>query len=201
MEALLQLLHAVHPLTPKLNQHLRAKIKKFTFKKGQIIFKEGVIASRILYLEEGLIRSFSIVNGKKASNYFMRQGDIIISVESFFQQIPAYDTIVALEDCVCWGITYDELEETYQKFTKFNTNGRRIVQVYYCKSEARHRTRQLKKPELMYKEIMEADPDLLSRVRDNYVASYLNVSKATYSGIKRRYVEMLRISRSKNVQF
>ena len=112
MEALLYLLNQVNKLTPKLQRHLRGKIKRITFKKGQIIFKVGQIADRILYIEKGLIRSYTIVNGKKASNYFMREGDIIISVESFLAQIPAFDTIEALEDCVCWGITHEELEET-----------------------------------------------------------------------------------------
>lgn len=61
MEALLQLLHKVNKLTPKLQTHLREKIKRITFRKGQIIFKVGQIADRILYIEKGLIRSYTIV--------------------------------------------------------------------------------------------------------------------------------------------
>jgi CRP-like cAMP-binding protein len=192
MEALILLLHSIHPLSPAIREHLKLRIKKYTYKKRQTIVKEGEKASLILYLEKGLIRSYSVVDGQKASNYFMREGDIIISVESFFEQVPAYDSIEALEDCVCWGITFDELEETYLLHPDFNIHGRKITAIYYCKSEARHRSQHRKKPEEKYQILMEKDPELLSRVKDSHVASYLDVSKATYSGIKRRYAEILR---------
>ncbi len=109
MEALIKLLHAVYPLSPALQAHLRSKIECYRFKKGKNIVTAGEIASHILYVEKGLVRSYSIVKGKRASNYFMREGDIVISVESFLQQIPAYETLEALEDCVCWGISHAEL--------------------------------------------------------------------------------------------
>jgi CRP-like cAMP-binding protein len=197
MEALIQLLHRVRPLSPALEAHLRSKIKRYTFKKGDLMVKEGEIASLILFLEKGLIRSYSRVNGKKASNYFMREGDIVISVESFLQQIPALESIEALEDCIAWGITFEELEETYRLFMEFNIHGRLICGQYYCVSEARHRSKHRKKAEEKYAWLMESDPELLSRVMDVHVASYLDVSKATYSAIKAGYALRLRQSRSR----
>src|ERR1700760_502187 len=147
MEALIRLLHAVLPLSPPLEAHLRCRIKCYRFKKGELIVAAGEKASHILYLEEGLIRSFSTVKGKRASNYFMREGDIIISVESFLQQVAALESIEALEDCVCWGITFEELQETYALFPEFNIHGRIITGMYYCRSEARHRSKHRKNPE------------------------------------------------------
>jgi CRP/FNR family transcriptional regulator, anaerobic regulatory protein len=201
MEELLQLLHQVHKLTPKLRTHLQGKITRVTFKKGRIIFKAGQVADQILYLEKGLIRSYTLVDGEKASNYFMREGDIIISVESFLTRVPAPDTIEALEDCVCWGITWKELEETYRLFPRFNINGRIITGLYYAKSEARHRARHYKKGVALYEAIMAGDPELLSRVKDSLVASYLNVATSTYSALKKAYQEKLQLSRRKNVRF
>lgn len=62
----------------------------------------GEVASHILYLEMGLVRSYSIIvkakRSKKTnkvkkqkaevSNWFMREGNIIISVQSFLRQTP-----------------------------------------------------------------------------------------------------------------
>ncbi|WP_188932189.1 Crp/Fnr family transcriptional regulator [Puia dinghuensis] len=189
MEPLIRLLHAVHPLSPALEAHLRLKIKCYQYKKGQKIVKAGEIASHILYLEKGLIRSYSLVQGKRISNYFMREGDIIISVESFLQQIPAHDSIEALEDCICWGITFEELEETYAFFPEFNVHGRLITGTYYCRSEARHRGRHRKRSHEIYAALMESDPNLVSRVKDVYMASYLNASKATLSRVKHAYAK------------
>jgi CRP-like cAMP-binding protein len=133
MEPLIQLLHTVQPMSPSLEAHLRSKIKFHKYRKGQKIATAGQIAPLILYLERGLIRSCSIVNEKKVSNYFMREGDIIISVLSYFLGIPAVDSIEAEEDCSCWGITRAEQEEAYELFMEFNIHGRKIVAAYYCR--------------------------------------------------------------------
>jgi CRP-like cAMP-binding protein len=192
MEELIQLLRAVYPLSAKLEAHLRSKIKPYRFKKGKDIVKAGEVADLILYLEKGFVRSYSIVKGKKASNYFMREGDIIISVESFLQRIPAVEAIGALEDCICWGITHAELEEIYRLFVKFNIHGRIITGEYYCRSEARHRSKHRKLPEEIYMGLMESDPELLRRAKVDHIASYLGVSRDTYHRVKRNYARKKR---------
>ena len=192
MEALIALLDAVHPLSPALLAHLRSKIKRYTYKKGTNIVKAGEVASLILFLEKGLIRSYSIVNEKRASNYFMREGDIIISVISFFMQVPASDSIEALQDCVAWGISFEELEEIYALFPEFNIHGRRISNLYYCRAEKRWQSQHRKTPEEKYAWLMEEDAELVSRVKDSYIASYLDVSKTTFYTIKRDYAQRRR---------
>jgi CRP-like cAMP-binding protein len=192
MEALIQLLKAVYPLSSALESHLRLKIKPYRYKKGEQLVTEGEVASMILYLEKGLIRSYKIVAEEKASNYFMREGDIIISVVSFLKQVPALESIEALEDCVCWGISFDVLEATYKAFIEFNIHGRLITGEYYCRSEIRNWGKDNKKPEEIYDWLMTTDPELISRVQDSHMASYLEVSKATYYNIRRDYPQRSR---------
>jgi len=192
MEALIQLLHAVRRLSPKLEAHLRSKIKCYKFKKGTDIIKAGEVADKILYIEKGFVRSYSIVDGERASNYFMREGNIVISVESFLEQTPAPEAIEALEYCICWGITYDELEEAYRLFVEFNIHGRIITGKYYCQSEARHRSKHRKDPEEIYEGLIKSDPELLRRAKGIHIASYLNTSRATYQRLKRDYARQKR---------
>lgn len=177
---LIQLLDKVHPLKPRLKMYLRKKIKKRKFKKGETIVAAGEVSSVILYIETGLIRSYSVEKGERVSNYFMREGDIIISVVSFFMRVPATDSIEALEDCVCWGITWEELEATYEKFIAFNINGRKICQSYYARSEARWETERRKDSKEKYRWLLENEPGLLLRVDIQHIASYLNVSLKTF---------------------
>jgi len=187
MEALIRLLKDVHSILPALEVHLRSKIKPYTFRKGTKIVTEGEMAPLILYLEKGLIRSYSMVKGKEANNYFMREGDIIISVIAFFMQVAADESIVAEEDVEAWGITWQELEETFEKFVHFNIHGRKISNKYYCISHLRWKSRQGKTPEEQYAELMEKDRELVSRVDVQHIRSYLDVSKTTYYRIRVNY--------------
>jgi CRP-like cAMP-binding protein len=199
MDALIKLLNDIRKMSPALERHLRSKIRRYRFKKGQNISTEGEVAKLILYLEQGLVRSCSKVNKEQASNYFMRDGDIIISVESFLQQVPALESLEALEECIGWGITWEELEEAYELFMEFNIHGRIIEAIYYCKSEERHRSKHRRTPEQMYEWLIEKDPELIRRVPHSYVASYLDVSRATYNRIKKDYADRIRLARPRSV--
>jgi len=189
MEELIQLLKHFGPLSKRLEKHLRNKIKPYYFKKGEYLLHEGEVANHILYLQKGLVRSYSMHEGKEVSNWFMKEGDVVISVESFLQQIPAIDSIQALEDCVFWGITYEELEQTYAKFIRFERTGRLITNEYYFQSEARGRLQRRKTKEEKYAYMMATDPDLVARVLNTYMASYLDVSERTYDKMRSDYAE------------
>lgn len=192
MEELLQLLRSVGPMSPALERHLRRKIKPVFLKKGELLLRAGEVAGLILYLKKGLVRSYSLREGKEVCNWFMREGRIIISVESFLQQIPAEEWIQALESCECWGITYAELEEIYRRFPRFERIGRLITGHYYCLSEARHNSQRQRTPEEKYDYMMTTDPDLVRRVQNNYMASYLDISTRRYAEARRDYAEWKR---------
>ena len=192
MKELLQLLRSVGPMSPALERHLQGKIKPIFLKKGELLLRAGEVAGLILYLKKGLVRSYSLREGKEVSNWFMKEGRIIISVESFLQQIPAEAWIQTLEDCECWGITYTELEETYGLYPEFERIGRLITGYYYCLSEARHKSQRQRTPEEKYDYMMTTDPDLVRRVLNKYMATYLDISTRRYAKARRDYAEWKR---------
>jgi CRP/FNR family transcriptional regulator, anaerobic regulatory protein len=195
MEELLQLLRSVGRISPALEKHLRKIIKVRYYKKREILLQSGEVASLILYLKKGLVRSYSLRGKKQVSNWFMAEGRIIISVESFLQQIPAEEVIHALEDCECWGITYAELEKTYRKFPSFERIGRLITGSYYCLSEARHNSQRQRFKEEKYEYMMATQPELVARVQVNYMASYLDISRSSYTSLRSDYAKGKRFKR------
>jgi len=201
MEDLIKLLKQCAPMSPELEEHLRKIIRPFYYKKWDYLLRAGEVAAHILFLEKGLVRSWSIiVKTKKSrrtkkvkkekvevSNWFMREGNIIISVQSFLRQQPAYDSIQAQEDCVCWGITHAELEATYLAYPEFERVGRLITGTYYCLSEDRHQSQRMQDPVEKYRYILNTDPDLLERVLQKYMCSYLGVSLRTFQDMRDKY--------------
>jgi CRP/FNR family transcriptional regulator, anaerobic regulatory protein len=110
-------------------------------------------------------------------------------VRSFLRQRPSVDSIVALEDCECWGITHAELEEVYRLYPEFNLHGRIITGEYYCRSEERHEFKHNRTPEYRYEHIMTTEPELVARVPRKYLASYLSVSLRTLGSIKSSFTK------------
>jgi CRP-like cAMP-binding protein len=198
VQKLIQLLDAIIPLSAGLEKHLRSKIRRIDYQKGDIILAEGAVCQSIFYIESGLVRSFYRLNGKEVSNWFMKEGDICISVLSFLRQTPSYDILVALEPCLCWGITHGQLEETYKKYPAFNVHGRMISNEYYCRSEERIFAMRRQAPQDKYEQLMKQDPELVLRVPNSQMASYLDVGGRTYDMIRKVYREKMQSMARKN---
>ncbi len=201
MEELIRLLNQFAPLSAAVENHLRTIIHRYSFKKWDYLLRAGDVAGQILFLEKGLVRSWSIIVKTKrsrktkklkkekveVSNWFMSEGTIVISVQSFLRQKPAHDSIQAQEDCVCWGITHAELEATYLAFPEFERVGRLITGFYYCLSEDRQLSQRMQDPLDKYRYILDTTPDLLERVQQKYMSSYLGVSLRTFQNMRDKY--------------
>jgi hypothetical protein len=114
----------------------------------------------------------------------MKEGNLIISVESFFKQIPSYESMQLLEDCTLIGIGYDELQDMYNRFPEMNFIGRVLTEKYYTLSEQRLYSIRMLRALDRYKFVMNNFPELIQRVPSKYLSSYLSVSEETLSRIK-----------------
>jgi CRP-like cAMP-binding protein len=197
MEQLIALLKMIAPMSPTLEAHLRSIILRRAYKKGEIILPLGAVCDQIFYIESGLVRSYRRHKGQEISKWFMLEKDIVIAVISFHRRTPAREAHVALEDCICWGITYDQLEEAFGLFPGFERHGRLIEAEYYCRSEELLEDINNRSAQERYEILMEKHPDLVARVPNKYLASYLGVKDRTLSDMKKKYLDKKKKGNSK----
>lgn len=184
MEALLNYLNGIAPLSKELVQFLAQNLESLSLKKKEYLLKKGQVCNKISFIQQGLFRSFYEANEKETSSWFMKEGDVIISVESFFRQINSYESIQAIEDSFVFFITYPQLQYAYKHFIEFNIIGRVLTENYYILSEQRLFGIRSLKAEERYKYLLEIHPELILRVPSQYIASYLSVTPETLSRIK-----------------
>jgi CRP-like cAMP-binding protein len=197
MEPLLKSLNGIAPLADATDLRLRSIIKRLDFQKSEAILQVGEVCDQILFIESGLIRSSYLnENGEEVSNWFMAEGDFCISVLSFLRRIPSFETHVALEDCRCWGISYDELYETYRLCTDFIFHGLIITSEYYCRAEERAKWFRMQPKGARYALFMEHFPNLANRMTNLQLASFLGVRNRTLYDMRRDYKEYLKKRRN-----
>lgn len=149
-----------------------------------MLLKAGHICRNIYFIDQGLLRCFYMQNGQEVCSWFMKEGDVIISVESFFDQRESYESIQALEDTALRYISFTELQHVYRNFPEFNYIGRELVQRYYKLSEQRlHSLRMLRAAE-RYEILRNFHPELVLRVEQKYLASYLGITEQYLSMLK-----------------
>ena len=154
MNELLVYLNSIYPLSQSAINFLSENLKEIEVPKKKFILKHGQVCQNIYFVEKGLLRCFYDKNEKEVSSWFMKEFDLIFSVESFLNQTPSYENIQALEDSVLHYITYFELQYLYHHCLEFNFIGRVITEAYYKLSEQRLRSLRLQNAKEKYKFMM-----------------------------------------------
>lgn len=184
MERLLQYINSIYPLSTEIIEALGRNLKTKNYSKKEFVLKEGQTCKNIYFIEKGLLRCFYIKGAKEVSTWFMKEGDMVISVESFFKQQPSYESIQVLEDCVLYSMQYEDLQEMYHQFPAFNFPARKITEDYYVLSEQRLNSLRMQRASERYKFLLENHAELLKRVPSKYLSSYLSITEETLSRMK-----------------
>lgn len=184
MEELLFFLNSIHPLNKDTRNFLISKLQFVEISKKSFLLKEGNVCREIYFVSKGLLRCFYIKHDKEISSWFMREGDVIISVESFFKQTESQEQIQALEDSSLYYISYDEMQFAFANFSDFNTIGRILTEKYYVLSEQRLYSLRMRRASERYLFLLNHFPQILLRVPLKYIASYLGITEETLSRIR-----------------
>jgi CRP/FNR family transcriptional regulator, anaerobic regulatory protein len=86
MEKLLQFLDSIYPMPEGAKQQLASILKVMELPKRDYLLRAGHVSRNICFIDKGLLRCFYIKDGEEVSSWFMKEGDVIVSVESCFYQ-------------------------------------------------------------------------------------------------------------------
>jgi CRP-like cAMP-binding protein len=184
MEELIFFLNSIHPLSKDTNDFLMSRLQFVEISKKSFLLREGDVCREIYFVTKGLLRCFYNKNEKDVSSWFMKEGDVVISVESFLKQTKSKENIQALEDCSLYYINYDELQLAYSNFSDFNSIGRILTEKYYLLSEQRLYSLRMQRASEKYLFLLNHFPQILLRVPLKYIASYLGITEETLSRIR-----------------
>lgn len=181
----------IYPIKKEVEDEIVRLSEVVKFRKGSIILEHGQLCRYCYFAGCGLARAYYVTEkGRGVTSWFMKEGDIIITVQSFFEQAPSREVIEALEDTVCVGLSYESLQAVYRKYPEFNFIGRELTQKYYIQMEERAFSLRMDKAEEKYFKLEKNHPDLIARVPLIFIASYLGVSPGTISRIRRERREI-----------
>ena len=177
-------LASIHPLSDGLRAYLEKNVKQRQINKKDYLLKAGHVSRHVCFILNGLLRCFYVKDDIEVSSWFMKEGDVVFSIESFYAQEPSYESIQALEDTYVFYLDYEELEYIYKQFPEFNYIGR-VLTIHYHKLWGQQLySIRMRTGRERYQWLLENHRDLLQRVPAKYLASYLDITEITLSKIK-----------------
>lgn len=173
------------PLTEKeFQEQILPIIKLRSFEKKQTLITAGEVEDHFNFIVEGLIRKFYQKGLLQINTQISTEGQMILSQESFHSRQPSEYYIETIEISKVISIRYDDLESLYRSSQKMERLGRLIVtysmvikdqwQLQLVKMTSRER----------FLNFVTKNPELMQRVPQKFLASYLNIKPETFSRFK-----------------
>jgi CRP-like cAMP-binding protein len=156
------------------------------FKKKSILLNIGKVSNEVFYLINGCIRLYCEKNGEELSTYFFTENMFAGSYDSFLSRKPSKVAIETLEDCEVLVLTHESLESLYQVFPKMNEFTRMAIEQRFVLLHDLFISYLLNSPEERYLMLIKDRPELLQRIPQHQIASFLGITPVSLSRIRNR---------------
>ena len=162
------------------------------FKKGQLLLKEGNIAKECYFIIKGCVRSYQIINGEERTTQFFVESDPMASLLSYLNKIPANHYFDCIEDSTLAVLNFDNEQKLYKHHPKFETLCRNSIEQEFGKQQEILQNFLTKNPEERYLMLLETRPELLQRVPQYHLATFLGVQPESLSRIRKRIADRIK---------
>ncbi len=158
-----------------------------TIATSEIYIRQEKVFRKIFFIKKGILRSYYITDaGEEKTIFFRWEGQFGAVPESMFQNAPSRQAWQALEDCELLEIDLDLLEKMSDANIALVKTRMGFAQKMLL--EALHRVESfvLDKPEERYQKLIAQKPEIIKRVADKYIASFIGVTPVSLSRIRKR---------------
>jgi CRP-like cAMP-binding protein len=168
----------------EFRQYIYPYITIRKYSKKQVITEEGQIENYFNFLVKGLARKYYRKGREEINTQISFEGHIIHSQESFHSRTPSEYFVEAIEPTTLVSITYDNLEKIYARSPKMEHLGRLIITYTMVIKDRWQMQSVMLTPRERFIQFVHHNPELLQRVPQKYLASYLNIKPETFSRFK-----------------
>jgi CRP-like cAMP-binding protein len=154
------------------------------FEKKTILTKPGDVEDCMYFITNGLIRKYFLKGNHEIITHIVKEGGIIGSGESFLTGQPSRYFVETLEPTTAFSISRQKVDEMYRSSKKWEKLGRIMTTQYFLVQEMRVMDNIRYSTRERFVKFMKENTDLLQRVPQKYLASYLNIKPETFSRLK-----------------
>ncbi len=151
-----------------------------------ILLQEGQISKMAYLIEKGCIRSWFNNNGKDITFQFFFEGESVASVESFMTNEPSLYHLESIEPCIIHSISKKDFQFILEDSPIIKKEVEELVFKRLLFYQQLFLSRIKDNPQKRYQELIKLRPEILARVPQHYIASYLGITSVSLSRIRNR---------------
>jgi CRP-like cAMP-binding protein len=187
-----QLINRIRKYIPLSNKDISVIESLFiprTLKKGELFLKEGRICKELGFINKGLVCYYIIQDGTEVVHNFAKENELICNYDSFINKTPSHKNVVALEPTELMVISFDKLQQLYKSISGGERFGRLHMEQVYSEAIKHIISFYTDTPQQRYSDFVQQHKELVQRVPQYYIASYIGIKPQSLSRIRKRLLQ------------
>jgi CRP/FNR family transcriptional regulator, anaerobic regulatory protein len=156
------------------------------FKKKEFLLQEGKICNKISFINSGVMRAFYNVDGIENTVQFFFADSWYTDYESFLTGQPSIENMQALEPCEVVQFSKMDLNKLYVEYPVFERLGRLQAENAFLSISKLNKMLTNEEPQTRYLNLLKQRPELVDKIPQHYIASYLGIKPESLSRIRKR---------------
>jgi CRP-like cAMP-binding protein len=158
------------------------EIREFD-KKVQVI-RVGEVEDYLNIIARGLVRKYLPIKDKEVIIQLAKERHMVNSELSFHYRTPSGAVVETIEPTTFLSISYDSLQQLFERFPKAERLGRLMVSELFIRTDLHYFDQLQKSTRERFLAYIRTHSQMLQRVPQKYIASYLNIKPETFSRLK-----------------
>ena len=178
------ILQRISPLPHDSLSKICSEAEEICVDKNTQIIQAGKIEHYVYFIKSGIARAYIDADGREVTFWIGEEGSVAMSMQSYTDGLPGYETIVTIEKSILYKISTERLHQLYMEDIHLANWGRRFAESEILRAE------QCLMPLLFttgterYEYIMHHRPSLLKRMPLEHLASYIGLTPVSLSRIR-----------------
>jgi CRP-like cAMP-binding protein len=185
MEELYKYLNQITPISDKTWVLMKDIFVQKELKKLDYFCKVDEVATKIAFLQEGIVRSFyTNKEGQEFNKNFFVAPAFIGAYSSLITQTPNKLAQQALTNCTIWETDYANIKQLYEVCPDLERLGRITAEYYFVEKEIREVNLLMLEAKEYYKIFQQQYPTLEQQISQYHIASFLGITAIPNSLIR-----------------
>lgn len=197
LNSLHEVLSKVHPITDAEFKKLASFLFFKQVKPKEWLINENETEEHLYFVNEGMFRKYFRKDKEEVITGFYKEGGFMSSIISFITGNPSLHVIEATETSTVLGIQKKHLEALLVEMPSLETMWRLLLTKMYADKEMNEYKRAKFSKRELFLNFYNEEPELIQRVPQKYLASYLQIAPETYCRLKHyRYSEAKKVAKA-----
>ena len=151
-----------------------------------ILLQEGEISNHAHYIKKGCLRQWFNKDGKDITFQFFFEDQAVASIDSFTNNKPSLFTIECIEPSIILSINNDNFAQLHCIYPELKDGFQDFIFQRFKNYSQLFLSRIKDSPRERYEDLISNHPEIMQRVPQHYIASYLGITPISLSRIRNR---------------